>query len=54
MKIMTVKSLGAGQPPGGQMFMAVIVNVLYTSVQNGGSFRKEAVARGSCVSLFLA
>ena len=31
--------------------MAVIVNVLYIPVQNGGHFRKEAVSRGSTVSL---
>jgi len=32
--------------------MAVIANVLYILVQNGGHFRKEAVSRGSTLSLF--
>ena len=32
--------------------MAVIENVLYMPVQNGSHFRKEAISRGSTVSLF--
>ena len=47
MTIMTVKSVGHQ----GDIYMAVIVNVLNIPVQSGGHFRKEAVSRASTVSL---
>ena len=50
MTIMTVKSLGQVSHQGNK-YMAVIVNVLYIPVQNGGHFRKEAVSRYSTLPL---